>query len=331
MDHNQIQQLLNEQLTALRQEFLTTLHNQEIKFNVELQAKQNAIDALTIKNLKSSSNPYGKEKVKEPQMYSGKRDKTEQFLYQVDIVFAAQKQIYSTDEAKIRYAASFMDSAAAKWAQTQTKNKSFENKTYLDFKKLLIGAFGKTDPHNESLAKLRSLKQKGPCTDYTTQFNVLASETHLDDPSLVDFFKLGLKWEILDLMITLPNEPTGLADFQEKAILFDNRLWDRKQARKLQNPVLSNKTVIPKNSPVKEVATPMDLDSIQVMITNAVQTAVGQTSYKPRGPLTSEQREHRRLNKLCLYCGGLDCGGTTDTKECKILKLKNSGKGRGQN
>lgn len=316
-----------------------------VSFRNELAQKQNDIDMLNAALLKqnntTNSTPAhnvrkGKERVNMPEEYKGDRKKTLHFLYQTSIVFEAQAEVYVDDASKIRFVCSYLKGSAGKWAETQNKKGNFKNIRFDDFKKMLVEAFGEFDSHKENLDKIKTLKQTGACADYTMQFNIYASETNLDEISKLDYFKEGLKEKLLDLMVTI-DEPDTVSEYQKIAIKFDNRIHDREVKRRKGNnpnpnrphPPTEPKKIIKTidNSTKVEGPAPMDLDSIQVMITNAVQSAVG---YKPRSSLTPDQREHRRVNKLCIYCGGDSCGGFPDVKECKTLQAKNAGKSQRQ-
>lgn len=309
-------------------------------FTLELRKKDEDINNLRgeLNNLdgKAVGNSFGKEKVKEPEEFKGDRKKTNLFIYQIGIVFAAQSNIYRTDVAKIRYANSFCRGSAQQWAQNNSINSKFDNITFDEYKKMLVSAFGEFDAHNENLNKIKTLKQRGACTEYTTEFNILAAQTHLDDPSKRDYYKEGLKDKVLDLLIT-SDEPEDFVKYQEMAIKFDNRIHEREMKRK-KGINQNNQIRVPEVTPVKpsivskttDSVTPMDLDAIKLMFSNYQNSTNKSTEFR-RSALSPEQKEHRRKNNLCIYCGKDECGGFPDVKECSTLKKKNQGKGQRQN
>lgn len=256
-----------------------------------------------------------KEKIKEPETYKGSRDKTKSFLMQVQLVFDAQAHIYNTDAKKIRYAASFCRDSAWEWFQGHIESKTFEaaGVTYSTFTDRLLKDYGEVDTHHESLRKLRKLSQKGPCSKYTTDFNILANRTQLNDAAKMDEFRRGLKENVKDMLVNM-TRPQNLGVLQQQAVDADYRIYERLSEKKYDGHVKpSNSTNTQQTHQTATGPTPMQVDAQQV----------GQR----RGPLTAEEKQRRRDNKLCLYCGGNSCGGYPDVNGCTKAPKKKSGVG----
>lgn len=305
-----------EQSAAISAEIVKQISMATTPLTAEISILQQQLVAANLKLSNtswSSANPRReKEKIKEPDAFKGSRDKTKSFLMQTQLVFDAQSHIYDNDAKKIRYAASFCREGAWEWFQGHLEAKTFEapGVTYSTFTDRLLKDYGEVDIHHESLRKLRKLSQKGPCSKYTTDFNILANRTELNDVAKMDEFRRGLKDNVKDMLVTM-TRPKDLSELQQQAVDADFRLFERMSEKRNENfrPSHSN---FPSSPPtIPNGVSPMQVDAQQI----------GQR----RGPLSAEEKQHRRDNKLCLYCGETTCGGYPDVNGCsKASKKKKS-------
>lgn len=273
--------------------------------NTEIQSLRQQLSVAP--STSSPTTRKEKEKIKDPDTYKGNRDKTKSFIMQVQLVFDAQSHIYDTEVKKIRYAASFCREGAWDWFQGHIEAKTFETPgfTYQNFTDKLLKDYGEVDTHHESLRKLRKLNQRGPCSKYTTDFNILANRTQLNYAAKMDEFRRGLKDGVKDMLVNM-SRPTDLEELQRQAIDADFRIFERMSEKK-NDIFLSrhhNYPAPPQSGPV-----PMNVDSLQ-------------PNGKRKGPLTAEEKQRRRDNKLCLYCGGTACGGYPDVNACSEAPKK---------
>lgn len=313
----------NEQMESLANEIAKQVGIATAPLNVEIiSLKQQLTAAQAANGNATGSTPLPstqsrkKEKVKEPDTYKGGRDKTKSFLTQVQLVFDAQAHIYDNDMKKIRYAASFCRDGAWDWFQGHLEAKTFEKPgvTYQTFCDRLLKDYGEVDTHHESLRKLRKLMQKGPCSKYTTDFNILANRTQLNDAAKMDEFRHGLKDSVKDMLVNM-TRPKTLEELQEQAVDADYRIFERQSEKRNDSMLRSNHISVTQNNTAGPQ--PMQVDSVSV---------------RHRGPITAEEKQRRRDNKLCLYDGRTDCGGFPDVSQCKNAPIKKSPlKGQGQN
>ena len=283
------------------------------------------------------SNPrLEKEKVNMPDEFKGDPKEMRIFLHQCQEVFEAQPTIYSTDESKIRFTGSFCRGSAAKWYQSCKESNLLQNKSYAYFKKQLTDAYGDMDPHQHALQELGKLRQSGRCSTYVTEFNILANRTKLNDTAKLEIFKRKLKDELLDLLVTFPDTDI-LFEYQKYAIKADDRIFQRKSEKALSvNPVKYFSSNTTRNN--NQVGpTPMQIDNLQLVLnklasrldsTTEVNQMNIQQSWSKRRGLTIEEKQHRKDNHLCAYCGKGDCGGFPDVEKCHTLVAKNQGKGQ---
>ena len=98
--------------------------------------------------------------------------------------------------------------------------------------------------------------------------------------------------------MTFPEEPKSLTEATSRAVRCDNRLFEWRSERQLQMPRARSEptyaSVVAKpfpresyNAPLVSTPTPMEIDTA-----------------RRRGPLSEEEKQRRRANRLCLYCGG---------------------------
>jgi len=161
------------------------------------------------------------------------------------------------------------------------------------------------DPHAQRHAQtsIRRLRQgKASAVSYSAKFRRLALDTGFDNQALIDIFRQGLNDDVKDVLASCLEEPEKLEEFIHFCIKIDNRLFDRKLERGIQNrnlkfPLMkTNQTVYPttnksppaQNTPALSTGpVPMELDSMQ--------------AYPKK--LSKEERQRRVTNNLCLYCG----------------------------
>ncbi|OLY78595.1 Retrotransposon-derived protein PEG10 [Smittium mucronatum] len=155
---------------------------------------------------------------------------------------------------------------------------------------------------------------------YSAEYRVLARESGYDQLAPVDQYSRALNKNIISYLIT--NEPPEtLEEGIEIAVRMDNRLEKRDTLTENQGyefpsqqhgikdqPKFVNTytaTQVPDNGSI-----PMDLDFV---------------SYRPRGPLYTDEKSRRYYLGLCVYCGGkghisLECPNRRDTGKERAQK-----------
>ena len=99
-------------------------------------------------------------------------------------------------------------------------------------------------------------------------------------------FRFGLRGEVKDLMISFL-DPDDLNALTTLAIRCDNRLFERRQECQLEVAPMTVTMPSPlPRLPPTSANDPMHVDAVQF------------------SRLTAEEKERRRRNNLCLYCGG---------------------------
>ena len=133
--------------------------------------------------IQSLSGGTRKPKVKEPDMYRGKRHKLRGWLAQLQVYFKAIQWAEEHDDEKILYAISLLRDDAGKWITPYTEElipSTWEN--WAEFAQELRSQFGVIDAKGEARITLKNMKQgRKSMTEYWNEFRLVASETGLDD------------------------------------------------------------------------------------------------------------------------------------------------------
>ena len=222
------------------------------------------------------------------------------------MVFRSRPDCFNSKEKNIWYALSFLRKDAFTWYQTLEQAK-YEIKSFDEFCDLFLATWGEADEAQNAKDKLKSMKQRGPCSAYVTEFNHYALLTGYDDNAKRELFYDGLKEGVKDLLLTMPDEP-DFTKYQAQAVKCDIRPLKRRQDH--QCTVAPSAPFVPRPNPPSQQPTPMEIDQIDI-------------SSKKKGPLTPSEKKRRVDNNLCLYCGDGDCAGSKNTESCPKLKARN--------
>jgi hypothetical protein len=157
--------------------------------------------------------------------------------------------------------------------------------------------FGDSDKVRTSANKLCRLQQgTRSAIVYASEFRQLACDVNWGEAALIDQFCCGLHDDVQDLLLTFV-DPSSFSEAITQAIRCDNRLFERRQEKKVtSNAQLWNSrpTTLPLVPQTTLVARPASFGPTSMQIDAA--------KFKP---LTKAEKLRRRTNNLCLYCGNL--------------------------
>lgn len=233
-----------------------------------------------------------------PEKFGGDRTKLRDFVNQVRLVFRLQPHRYSTEETQVGLIGTLLTGTALSWFSSLLEKNSplLEN---LDlFLEEFSRTFGERDRALIATTKLRTLQQRSrPASAYVAEFQQLACDLNWNDTALITMFRWGLRDDIKTLLLNLP-KPTTLSEAITQAIDCDNRLFEQRQERRLLFGSYRADYTAParQTSSNSSTSEPMQIDTSRVK------------------KLTEEEKERRRREHLCLYCGGKD----HDLKNCLL-------------
>jgi hypothetical protein len=158
----------------------------------------------------------------------------------------------------------------------------------LAFLTMFKAMFEETDRRGVALNKIYSLHQGNRATlTYTSKFRQLACEVGWGHQALHDQFCRGLRGDVKNLFLSF-SEPTSLSEAITQALCCDNHLFEFCQEER------PSKLGLPSFPPSALFQSPTP-----VQVPSQVPTNDSPTPMK----VDLNQRQHRRDNHLCFYCG----------------------------
>lgn len=247
-----------------------------------------------------------------PSEYDGKnRTECSTFISQVRLFIGGSPAAFPTEESKVLFMTTYLRDKAFAWVEPKLAvNTDPILRDFEAFCAALQKNLGEQDIVKTMGKKLRALKQSSSVSNYRTEFENIAQYLSWGEGIFKQVFYDGLKDNVKDAIALVQDEPNELLAFQELCVRIDNRLYERRQEAKgtsVLNKTVSAITHSPKRTdsrarppqrfqptPARPLVTingpgPMDLDASHT-----------QRRFKP---LTPEERQHRMMNRLCLYCG----------------------------
>ena len=176
--------------------------------------------------------------------------------------------------------------------------------------------------------RLARLKQTGSASAYSAEFSSLCKILRIDPNSRMGDFRLKLKWDVQTALALLP-APTTFDDLSTRAVCIDNAQFSaRKFADTRQNNPSSSKSQ--RQHPSQQQSSNSSSSrqqSSRPPVSNhplnppSLRPSTSRSS-APRPPLTDEEKERRKRENLCLYCGD----PTHAIEDCPSVAAKNARK-----
>jgi len=247
------------------------------------------------------SRPGPQFRVADPELFTGRDDKVpiRSFLLQLNNVFKLGG--YPDDATKIFACVSFMKGPALLHATSFMDNKSKCTESWEAFSKALLDYYDDPDPTASIMRKINALKQgTKPIGPHVSEFAALAEGIAQLYPvqDICDMLLLSINRELRDLVLRTHPLPDNLSDFYALVRAKGNQMVRihrlesaaanriRPFARPSAPPVAPSSAAMPLGSrPPEPDVVPMQIDA-----------------NRRRGPLTAAEREHRRVNNLCMRC-----------------------------
>ncbi len=212
--------------------------------------------------------------------FAGDRRFLKGFLAKIDLVFALYPDRYQEDESKVIYAISRLYGNAMNWAASLIEKNDPCLHNYQEFKDKMKTFYGNADFTFIANQMLKKLKQQhlGGIRGYILEFNRYADESNWNEQAKMDAFLSGLNQQVAVKILEMFPGPRDLASLQTIASRIDSRLYSQ---RFYFNRSSSNTKTRFKNN-------------------NRNNFSKNKTHH---GPLSREEKERRKKENLCLYCG----------------------------
>lgn len=212
----------------------------------ELRAELETTRAMTAATANTGRD---KLKAKRPPPFDGAKENLQPFLTGTRYYQGFYQQSLPFDFDKVQDAIANMTGEALAWAEPLLRD-FLENDTdnqekltqrvfgrYEDFEEELRAIFGDPDEERTAIRKLAKTRQTSSASNYAAQFRQVASRLQWSDKNLMTRFYEGLKDDVKDDLYK-EDMPDTLAEYMQRAIRIDNRLYARRLEKKGGAPAL---------------------------------------------------------------------------------------------
>ena len=271
-------------------------------------------------------------KIAPPDSFSGDRHKVYLYLSKCRHNFLSQPELFTTEAKKVLFASGYLDGAAYNWfqplldlyalavAEDRLSDIPIQFTSFAEYTKALEDTFGDPDLVRSKERELRNLVQTTSVATYTSDFNRIKGFVKWNDDALTSQYYKGLKPGVKDGMVYENPTPTTLNALIAASFRLDSRIYDHILERKLEHPPgprtskpITEATLAPRAYPPATQPYPRPTTAARTP-TTPIATAVDGTTpmeldftqlyrSRPRGALVDSERQRRRDNNLCLYCG----------------------------
>jgi len=165
-------------------------------------------------------------KLHEPEDFDGTRAKFSKFMTKLALVFSSDPTRYTTDAAKISYAASYLSCLAADWFEPHLNKATgaIRFATYEAFVQVLKNAYDDPDACATAERKLHNLKQGNKdCSAYHAEFCTYATTLNDNDMTKISFLSNGANQDLKTALSYQASLPETFDEFVQLCIKLDNR------------------------------------------------------------------------------------------------------------
>jgi hypothetical protein len=255
-------------------------------------------------------------KVPKPPEFSGKVSEFRNFMSQCTLTFTMCPNTYVTDEHKVLFIISLLRGNALTWARNipETRNHPLRH-DYPAFKKALTNLYLDRNLKLIAEGKLTRLRQTKSAAAYAVEFQSLVALLDLDNEAMCLLFYEKLKSTVKDAIVIV-GRAKKFHELVDQAITIDQRqhqrtLEDKNNASSNSNSnsnsnnrssgnSSSNSSRYDKKSNSQGKSNNSSSNSSGNSSNNSPS---GNSSNRPRGPISDAEKERRRKNNLCFYCG----------------------------
>ena len=249
-------------------------------------------------------------RVKEPRQFTGKASDVEAFLDEITNNLYLQRRQITTDYEQSLFLSLYLtDGNPKSWYQAIRSSTPDLLHDFDGFVEDFRRHFGDSDLESTAYCKIKALRQTGSCAAYASRFRELVVYLDWTDKSKIAAFKEGLKDQVHDLLITVCPKPTHFDDFVKTCIEIDNAVHEneleKRHAKSGDASKNTNRSHPKQNQPSTGRGTAtMSAPSLSTPTLPPGEPMMIDATKTKRGPLTQAERDRRRANKLCMYCGG---------------------------
>ena len=274
-----------------------------------MSATQNTSSLAASSSSQSGQQPVGKRvKIPDPQPFKGDPRTARTFIAQFTSKVIGS-EFEGNESLRVRYATAFIHGDAAEWLVTfiGTDGISYEFTNYIDFVKKFKAQFVDPNPKATAARKLFALKQgQEDIQTYLNKVIPIAREADLGLVATKEIIKGNLNERSRQYLMLASANLSDETLQGENLVQFKERIG--RVIRRMENEMSSSAIhAILRTDACHSLSTKTVANSPK--FTHPTYTKSGYYGPAPidigrvRGPLTSEEKQRRRAQGLCLYCG----------------------------
>lgn len=218
------------QRTAEIEGVVARLHNDGVSGIAQSKLHQPQISALGETTLPQVRQEplvlqHKEPRVSLPDKFDGTRSKFRGFVNQIRLITVLQPERYPTEESRVGLVGTLLTGQALSWFAPLFEKRSSILNNFETFLEAFAEAFGEHDKVRWATTKIRSLRQGMRSTSvYASDFRQLVCDINWDEEALMSQFYWGLRDDVKDLLLTLP-DPRTLNEAISQAVKCDIRLF----------------------------------------------------------------------------------------------------------
>jgi hypothetical protein len=256
-------------------------------------------------------------KVTPPDLFYGKTSEFQNFVTQCSLTLTMCPNTYNSNQKRVLFVISNLRGTPLSWARKIISNKGHPlRKNYTAFMAALTNIYGDRAYELECEDRLNRLIQTGSAASYAQTFQSLAIPLGIDDKSQCIMFYGGLNDKVKEAII-IAGRKSKIQALINQAINLDQMLYQ--QTRRQKREPQDDFSYPNKKRQTNRIISSRTPDSRTPVNTTRPSIPLPDTTSHFRLPLTEREKEHRRQNNLCAYCG--DSEHTVET--CPQVKKKN--------
>jgi hypothetical protein len=172
-------------------------------------------------------------KISLPKKFDGTCPKFQGFISHVRLIIQLHPRRYLDDTTHVGFVGTLLTGIATTWFVPILETSSPLLQDFDAFMVKFEAMFGDSDKARTLTNKLRRLQQgTRSAIVYASEFKQLACDINWGEVALIDQFRCGLRDDVQDLLLTLA-DPSSFSETITQAIRCDNRLFERRQEKKV--------------------------------------------------------------------------------------------------
>lgn len=231
-------------------------------------------------------------------------------------MFARFPESLADDKSKVHFALNSSDGSAFSYFAAVLNQEVLDSEGILDsfenYINVLERLYGNKNKIHAVESKLIQLRQTGDITDYILQFQTLSSQLRWNEPALVARFKEGLSPSVKRGLTACWDTLTTLQGTQAKAMIaYQNQEHVSRVTHQHHATQPRPRPYIRPQAPAPSPANTQNVPPAMAMDLDQVRTR----------RLSKEEKDRRRAQGLCLYCGEGNHFASTCPKKTQLAEI----------